>query len=334
MGKNGKGRKKTKKKLTQTSKQNFVKGAGLGCYIVREEHPGNVLDFEKVDPSEFEGEDVPDVAIDPDEKTLSLCNVNDVYKVAYVTVYETKCFGGDSAELIPGSTTDNDGNTISCLTFIVLCPPCMFVHLCYMETEDVVTVRIDSDVQEWNKHPSPNDSHPQSLSFPLAGGPFLCTQGENGHLTHFFSGNLHAIDFRCPVGTPLLAVGDGVVVDSQADNSLTGVAVSNLFKWNSILLQLDNEKDPLFVEYVHIQSSVVTKGQKVRAGDVIGTSGSIGFSPEPHLHFAAYRSASPDAATVRIRFRAQNGISFLPNAGSYYDGDRGHQPNATAASSG
>mmetsp|Transcript_31910 Transcript_31910/g.52646 ORF Transcript_31910/g.52646 Transcript_31910/m.52646 type:complete len:325 (+) Transcript_31910:289-1263(+) len=315
MGKKKSGK---KKKISPTQASNFVADAGTGCYIVRDENPGNIIELEAIDPADFNEDNVPDVAVDPDEKTLSLCNVDSVSKVAYITVYETKCFGGDSMELPQGSSTDNSGETNACLTFIVLCPPFTFAHLCYMETEDVSSVRIDSDVQELSRHPSPDDCHHQVIGFPLAQGPFLCTQGEKGLLTHFFSGNLHAVDFRCPVGTPLLAVADGIVVDAIIGNSLTGIAVSNLFKWNSILLKLDNDDDPLYVEYVHIESSKVEIGQRVRMGDVVGTSGSVGFSPEPHLHFSAFRSASHDAATVRVLFQGHGGSAFLPKAGYYY----------------
>jgi len=268
-----------------------------------------------------------------------------------VTVYETECIGNDESAFRMGSTTDTEDVTTSCLTFIVLSPPATFIHLCYLNTECLHTVRIESDVQEWNQHPSPEDSHSKLLGFPLLDNDddetgFLCTQGECGHLTHFFSGNLHAIDFRCPIGTPLLAVGNGIVVGSSTSNALTGIAVTNLFRWNSILLQIDTtDDDPLFVEYVHIQSSIVKIGQRVQLGDVIGYSGSVGFSPEPHLHFAAYRSAKPDAATVRVSFLAahnretttatdnnnddddddcssskqlQQQPSFLPKAGYFY----------------
>jgi hypothetical protein len=318
MGKHKRGKKK--KNLSPTQSQNFVDDAGRGCYIVREDNPGNIIELEKVDPGEYDGSQVPDIAVDPDEKTLSLCNVDSVSKVAYVTVYETRCFGGDFKELLQGSTRDNSGEANACLTFIILCPPNVFVHLCYMETEDVLSVRIESDVQPWKRHPSPDDCHGLVIGYPLAEGPFLCTQGENGHLTHFFSGNLHAVDFRCPVGTPLLAVADGVVVNTRAGNSLTGIAVSNLFKWNSILLKLDNEAEPLYVEYVHIETSAVEVGQRVCTGEIIGTSGSVGFSPEPHLHFSAFRSDKHDAATVRVLFKDDRGSSFLPKAGHYYSG--------------
>jgi hypothetical protein len=333
------GRKNNKNRLVQQAhnkpETNFVAKAGPGCYIARRDlTPSFVIEWEDVDKEDFEGDEVPDIALDVDENTLSLCNVEGYTQIAYITVYETVVRGQSGQVLTPGTTTDNQGRINSCVTFIVLCPPKVFVHLCYLDHEDITQVRIESDVREWIKHPTPSDEHPQRLGFPLAGGPFLCTQGENGELTHFFSGNLHAIDFACPVGTPLLAVADGNVVESTDANTLSGISVTNLFKWNSIILKLDSKMDnksatdaggPLFVEYVHIQSSCVKVGDRITQGQIIGTSGSVGFSPEPHLHFSAFRSSEPEAPTVRVRFEsaassvADNKAAFLPIAGSWYD---------------
>ncbi|KAG7345576.1 peptidase [Nitzschia inconspicua] len=358
---------------------NFVSDAGPGCYIVRRDSPNPpswLIEWEDVDPEEFRGEDdeetaeVPDVAIDTDEQTLSLCNVDICYKVAYVTVYDIEVVGADGISLTPGSTTDNQGTSSSCITFIVLVPPCVFVHLCYLvipaEVDDITSLRIESDVSPWQQHPNPNDEHMLRIGFPLGKMPasadivkaspsssalpsFLCTQGEGGELTHFFSGNLHAIDFQCPVGTELLAVSDGTVVDVKDDNTLTGIAVTNLYEWNSITLQICKQKDrndslpasddshvdnilehsdgPLFVEYVHIQTSLVQKGDTVKKGRIIGYSGSVGFSPEPHLHFSAFRSSDPKAPTVRVLFDgtfaetkdpSEPTTPFLPVAGLRY----------------
>ena len=63
-------------------------------------------------------------------------------------------------------------------------------------------------------------------------------------------------------------------------------------------------EDLVYVEFVHIQSNscVVQVGDDVKKGQLLCWSGSVGFSPEPHLHFAAYRSNGKDAATVRVRF--------------------------------
>lgn len=54
------------------------------------------------------------------------------------------------------------------------------------------------------------------------------------------------MDFRAPPGTPVLALGDGKVVDIIQCNCVSGIHVKNLFLWNSVMLQLD---DGMFVEY-------------------------------------------------------------------------------------
>ena len=293
---------------------NFVREAGPGCHIARIEH-GNaswVLEWESVHPDEYEideTEGVPDLAVDPDEQTLTLCNLREDPVVAYITVYGNALRGKNGISLKQGSTTDKEGQQTPCTTLIILCPAYTFAHLCYVDMDAsspstvIQDLQIDSDVQVWNRHTKPDDEHEHPIGFPLQGGPFLCTQGEGGHLTHFFAGNQHAIDFQCPKGTPLLAVGDGEVVQAQDKHEhLSGIAVSNLFSWNSILLRLDplpsvplsssqsggKEKaaadtehnatvvDALFVEYVHISSCQVKVGDRVSKGQVIGTSGGIG----------------------------------------------------------
>lgn len=128
----------------------------------------------------------------------------------------------------------------------------------------------------------------------------------------------------------MLAAGDGIVVEVQQENTLTGIAVSNLFKWNSVMIQLDEHTaeaggaegrgGPLFVEYVHIEagSCCVRPGDRVAAGQQICRSGSVGFSPEPHLHFTAFRSKDPSAPTVRVRLKGEGG-GYIPVAGSWYN---------------
>lgn len=327
---------------------NFVFEAGPGCHIARKQPATKtrsspkadwVLEWEEVDPADFDDQEVPDVAVDPDDQTLTLCNIRDHQIVAYVTVYDLKLRDKHDRILQQGSTTDNDGNTRVCTTLIVVCPPKTFAHLCTVDTtngsssiQDWQELPLDSDISVYVPHPNANDTHQQSIAFPLEGGPFLCTQGEDGVLTHFLVGNLHAIDFQCPVETPLLAVGDGVVVDVQDGNKNTGIAVNNLYHWNSIMLQIDNndgseDGDPLFIEYVHVQSSLVKKGDRVTCGQIIGSSGGVGFSPEPHLHLAAYRSSKATAPTVRVMFRSNKaGTTYLPRAGNYYDANGEVQP--------
>jgi hypothetical protein len=147
---------------------NFVTEAGPGCYIARrDDGNGNnnrakkhsksleswLIEWEDLDPDEFQDgndeEEIPDIAVDPEEQTLSVCNPENYAKVAYVTVYETTVVGAHGKQLLPGVTTDNQGVTQSCVTFIVLCPPRVFVHLCFLDIlpdQDITELRIESDV--------------------------------------------------------------------------------------------------------------------------------------------------------------------------------------------
>ncbi|KAL3779044.1 hypothetical protein HJC23_005984 [Cyclotella cryptica] len=160
----------------------------------------------------------------------------------------------------------------------------------------------------------------------------------------------------CPIGTPLYSPVDGVVTnindnsnhggDTAFDNrtlEVSGIAATNLFNWNSIMIRADptstsndntsNHTNPLFIEYVHIQSNscLVQLGDHVAKGQLICKSGSVGFSPTPHLHLGAYRSSDDGAESVRVRFECagemngrETGVdgktySFLPLAGGWYD---------------
>jgi murein DD-endopeptidase MepM/ murein hydrolase activator NlpD len=111
------------------------------------------------------------------------------------------------------------------------------------------------------------------------------------------------VDFRCAVGTPLLAVGDGVVTACEAVKSASGISCLNLTEWNALTLRLDpatgsgggGDGGQFVADYVHIQpgSALVPLGTRVKAGDPICLSGSVGFSPEPHLHLEVHPLDDP-----------------------------------------
>jgi murein DD-endopeptidase MepM/ murein hydrolase activator NlpD len=86
------------------------------------------------------------------------------------------------------------------------------------------------------------------------------------------------IDFGGPVGTPIYAPGDGVVVDSR---------VSTGYGWLITIYHGDKNGVPVFTRYAHSYPNQVRVrvGQEVSAGDWITSIGNNGMTTGPHLHF-------------------------------------------------
>ncbi len=84
------------------------------------------------------------------------------------------------------------------------------------------------------------------------------------------------LDLALTIGTPVRAVGGGTVLDSGNDPEY------GLF----ILL---SHPDAYASKYGHLSRSLVTAGQVVSAGEVIGLSGNTGRSTAPHLHLEIRR---------------------------------------------
>ncbi|MFD6157224.1 M23 family metallopeptidase [Nocardia sp. NPDC060256] len=97
-----------------------------------------------------------------------------------------------------------------------------------------------------------------------------------GVLTSTFGvrwGALHAgLDLADPIGTPIGAVTDGVVIEAGP--------ASGFGMW--VRVQQD---DGTIGIYGHVNDILATVGQQVRAGDIIATVGNRGFSTGPHLHY-------------------------------------------------
>lgn len=82
-----------------------------------------------------------------------------------------------------------------------------------------------------------------------------------------------AIDYAAAIGTPIRAIGDGVV--TTAGWSRAGYGNLTSIRHNSTYSS----------NYAHQSKIYVKVGTKVKQGDVIGAVGSTGFSTGPHLHF-------------------------------------------------
>jgi len=90
------------------------------------------------------------------------------------------------------------------------------------------------------------------------------------------------IDFAAPKGTPVLAVGDGVVVAS------TDLYPEGEIYGKVIMIEHANG---LRSFYAHLDRRSVQLGDQVKAGQTIGAAGDSGRATGPHLHIEAFDGA-------------------------------------------
>ena len=89
----------------------------------------------------------------------------------------------------------------------------------------------------------------------------------------------YGVDLSAPQGTPIYATRGGRVTYATYDSS-SGYYVSI------------NHLDGFVSKYLHLTHYIVSPGQYVAAGQIIGYCGSTGASTGPHLHFSIYYNGS------------------------------------------
>ena len=103
-----------------------------------------------------------------------------------------------------------------------------------------------------------------------------------GYRTHPITGKwtFHSgVDLAGPEGTPIVAARDGTVT----------AATYHSGNGNYVTI---NHGDGFSTSYLHMTHDVVSVGQKVKAGQLIGYMGNTGASKGNHLHFTIYYNGS------------------------------------------
>ena len=83
------------------------------------------------------------------------------------------------------------------------------------------------------------------------------------------------IDLAAPKGSPIFAPADGRVI-----------TVSESARWGKVVVLLTGGDTT--TRFAHLDASLVTEGQTVRAGELIARVGSSGQSTGPHVHIETY----------------------------------------------
>jgi murein DD-endopeptidase MepM/ murein hydrolase activator NlpD len=140
-----------------------------------------------------------------------------------------------------------------------------------------------------------------ALPYPR-GKTFSVLQGFHGTFSHRGS-NEFAVDFDCPVATPVLAARPGTIVVANATAQGSGTTPDFLEykRTNFVIIQ---HEDGTLGEYMHLApaSVQVKPGQRVERGQELALSGNTGFSSTPHLHFQVMTAARDGLAARSFPF--------------------------------
>lgn len=116
------------------------------------------------------------------------------------------------------------------------------------------------------------------VTHPMKQGTYAVSSGYGPRWGTFHAG----LDFAAPIGTPIYAVADGVVVEGRERNNVSGFG-----SWIWLDCQTSVGKDFIYGHVKH-DGILVKAGDRVRAGQQIGVVGNEGQSTGPHLHFEVW----------------------------------------------
>jgi murein DD-endopeptidase MepM/ murein hydrolase activator NlpD len=119
------------------------------------------------------------------------------------------------------------------------------------------------------------------------------------------------VEFVNPLGTEVLAAGDGTIVVAGTDD-VQVYGARTKFYGQLIILELDQRlyDRPIYVLYGHLSEIGVHEGQRVQRGEVIGRVGATGIAEGPHLHLEVRYGQNDYRATV-------NPLLWLPPFDGY-----------------
>lgn len=144
-------------------------------------------------------------------------------------------------------------------------------------------------------------------ALPLRGVPLRIDQSFGGSFSHHDDQNRHALDFAAPIGTPVLAARDGMVMAVEADFGRAGLDRARDAGRANLVRLLHADGAMSVYAHLDIDGVLVRPGQRVRAGQQIGLSGNTGFSTGPHLHFVVQVNRGMRLESIPFRMRGPQG---------------------------
>lgn len=133
----------------------------------------------------------------------------------------------------------------------------------------------------------------------------------------------NGVDYVAPMGTPIMAAGDGKVIES----SMKGA------NGNYVVIQHSNG---IVTKYLHLSKRDVKKGDKVKQGDIVGRLGATGRVTGAHLHYEfVVGGVHRDPRTVKLPqaepLQGVARVEFTKQAKQYIAQLKAHERVALAA---
>jgi murein DD-endopeptidase MepM/ murein hydrolase activator NlpD len=148
-----------------------------------------------------------------------------------------------------------------------------------------------------------------TLTSPIAGDPTISSLfGPRAQPTAGASTNHQGIDYAVPIGTPVLAAGDGTVTFAGVQSGFGNTVVINNGDGTSTL-------------YGHLSTIGVSVGQAVGDGDQIALSGNTGTTSGPNLHFQVMQNGVAVDPTTQLAPTIDDSSSYVADSGNWWDTD-------------
>ncbi|MDJ0349667.1 M23 family metallopeptidase [Cryobacterium sp. PH29-G1] len=146
--------------------------------------------------------------------------------------------------------------------------------------------------------------------FPLTAGTYTNTDSFGWRIDPYTGERRFHVgsDLAAPLGTPILAVADGVVSFAGPRGTYGGLI--------TIEHTVGGDRVTSFYAHMYEQGMHVTVGVSVVAGQHIGDVGSAGKSTGPHLHLEIHPGGSSQPAVNAVDWLAARGASDLTDAPS------------------
>jgi hypothetical protein len=145
------------------------------------------------------------------------------------------------------------------------------------------------------------------------------TQGNMGSTSHNGTTSLYAFDFAVGLNTEIVAMADGTVAyihddTGPGDLCYNGGGAECVAYANYVVLR---HADSTMTAYKHLNEVLVSVGDVLARGDVLGLSGTTGWSTGPHLHVVREEDCgSASCASIPLSF-----VDFPSNGGVPVTGD-------------